>query len=107
MIPASVNVVSSMKATNYERVVEAAVSNATVLDHNISPCEESFIPSVTVCYICHRYNKLYCNEIDNRFSTIIFKGQTFVMYMKMENARDTVTWLQIAKVNCLKHNISL
>ncbi|KAK4008597.1 hypothetical protein OUZ56_013731 [Daphnia magna] len=66
--------IENMKAINYERVVETAVSNATVLDHTISPCEESFIPNVT--------------------------GETFVVYMKMEHARDTVTWLQIAK--CFK-----
>ncbi len=42
------NVASSMKAANYERVVETAVSNATVLDHSVLPCEESFIPNVSV-----------------------------------------------------------
>ncbi|XP_046639042.1 protein O-linked-mannose beta-1,2-N-acetylglucosaminyltransferase 1-like [Daphnia pulicaria] len=66
--------IENMKAANYERVVHTAVRNATVLDHNISPCEESFIPNVS--------------------------GETFVLYMKMEHARDTVTWLQIAK--CFK-----
>ncbi|XP_057375549.1 protein O-linked-mannose beta-1,2-N-acetylglucosaminyltransferase 1-like [Daphnia carinata] len=66
--------IENMKAINYERVIETAVSNATLLDHTISPCEESFIPNVA--------------------------GETFVMYMKMEHARDTVTWLQIAK--CFK-----
>jgi hypothetical protein len=43
-----INAASSMKAANYERVVHTAVRNATVLDHNISPCEESFIPNVSV-----------------------------------------------------------
>ena len=37
-----------MKAANYERVVETAVPNATALDHTVSPCEESFIPDVSV-----------------------------------------------------------
>lgn len=37
-----------MKAANYEKVIEAAMANATVLNHLISPCEESFIPNVTV-----------------------------------------------------------
>lgn len=38
-----------MKADNYERIIEAMMTNATLLDHYISPCQESFIPDdVTV-----------------------------------------------------------
>lgn len=100
-----------MKAINYERVVETAVSNATVLDHTISPCEESFIPNVTVRlrlssieYIYVYFFYLNCRWfLNNNF--IEFKGETFVVYMKMEHARDTVTWLQIAKVIIYMHNI--
>ena len=40
----------SMKASNYEKVIETAMANATVLNHHISPCEESFIPNVTVYF---------------------------------------------------------
>lgn len=90
-----INAVSSMKAANYERVVHTAVHNATVLDHNISPCEESFIPNVSV-----RWNFLPIEwfEFISKFCFHFWKGETFVLYMKMEHARDTVTWLQIAKV---------
>lgn len=92
-----INAASSMKAANYERVVHTAVRNATVLDHNISPCEESFIPNVSV-----RWNFLLPIEWFEFISNFCFlhfwKGETFVLYMKMEHARDTVTWLQIAKV---------
>ena len=38
----------SLKKDNYERVIEAALANATVLNHKVSPCQESFIPDVTV-----------------------------------------------------------
>lgn len=38
-----------MKAANYERVVEAAIGNATVLNHTASPCQDSFIPDSKVC----------------------------------------------------------
>jgi len=40
-----------LKAAEYERVVEEAIRNAYVLNHKISPCNESFIPDVTVSII--------------------------------------------------------
>lgn len=38
----------SLKAANYEKIVEAAIANATVLDHLASPCQDSFIPDTKV-----------------------------------------------------------
>ena len=38
----------SLKAANYERVVEAGIRSATPLDHTGTPCHDSFIPDVRV-----------------------------------------------------------
>lgn len=80
-----------MKAASYERVVEAAISNATVLDQKAFLCQDSFIPDTKVgC------EELKCEIISPRlFKT---QGKTYVLYIKMVNSRDTTTWLQTAKV---------
>ena len=43
----------SLKATNYERLVEAAIRSAKVLDHTKSPCDETFVPDVRVKPFSH------------------------------------------------------
>ena len=47
-----------MKADNYERVIENVAVNALVLDHHVSPCDESFIPNVTVRIPFETFNYL-------------------------------------------------
>ena len=38
----------SLKRKNYEELLEAMISEATVVDHSRSPCEEDFIPEKRV-----------------------------------------------------------
>lgn len=67
--------IDQMDAVGYEKLVASLISTATVLDTGSrSPCQEDFIPDV--------------------------QGRVFVLYVQMENGRDTSTWLSVAK--CLK-----
>ncbi len=64
----------SVKKENYERLIHDLLRKAIVVDHSKSPCEENFIPST--------------------------RGEVYVVFIKMNGARDYSTWLQIAK--CFK-----
>ncbi|XP_023717300.1 protein O-linked-mannose beta-1,2-N-acetylglucosaminyltransferase 1 [Cryptotermes secundus] len=66
--------VDSMKRNNYEELIVSMIKRGTVLDHSKSPCEENFIPDK--------------------------KGEVNIMFIKMEEPKDFVTWLQVAK--CFK-----
>nr|CAD7612863.1 unnamed protein product [Timema genevievae] len=50
------------------------IKRGTILDHSKSPCEENFIPEK--------------------------KGKIMIMFIKMDDPKDFVTWLQVAK--CFK-----
>lgn len=64
----------SVTKDNYEKSIYHLLRQAIVLDHSKSPCEESFIPDT--------------------------KGQVYVLFIKMNSAKDYSTWLQVAK--CFK-----
>ncbi|XP_021923735.1 protein O-linked-mannose beta-1,2-N-acetylglucosaminyltransferase 1-like isoform X2 [Zootermopsis nevadensis] len=63
--------VDSLKKSNYEELIVGMIKRGLILDHSKSPCEENFIP-------------------DN-------KGEIIIMFIKMEEPKDFVTWLQVAK----------
>eukprot|EP00057_Strongylocentrotus_purpuratus_P023346 XP_011677820.1 PREDICTED: protein O-linked-mannose beta-1,2-N-acetylglucosaminyltransferase 1 [Strongylocentrotus purpuratus] len=65
--------VGKMTQDNYEKEMHRQISQAKVLDHRLSPCDEAFIP-----------------ETPNG-------GDTYVMYIRMYNDRDFDTWLSTAK----------
>ena len=64
---------NSLIAENYEEILESLIRDAKVVDHGRSPCDDLFIPDVA--------------------------DEKLVVYIKMEDVRDTSTWLQMAKVN--------
>lgn len=66
--------VDSVKQKNYEELIVDMIKRGTVLDHSRSPCEDNFIPDK--------------------------KGEVNIMFIKMEEPKDFVTWLQVAK--CFK-----
>ncbi|XP_049805744.1 protein O-linked-mannose beta-1,2-N-acetylglucosaminyltransferase 1-like isoform X1 [Schistocerca nitens] len=66
--------IDSIKKDNYEEVIIGMIKHANILDHSKSPCEESFVPEK--------------------------KGETNVMFIKMDEPKDFATWLQVAK--CFK-----
>ncbi|KAJ9595636.1 hypothetical protein L9F63_013188 [Diploptera punctata] len=66
--------VDSVKQSNYEDIIVSMIKRGYVLDHSKSPCEEHFIPDK--------------------------KAEIIIMYIKMEEPKDFVTWLQVAK--CFK-----
>ncbi|XP_069695480.1 protein O-linked-mannose beta-1,2-N-acetylglucosaminyltransferase 1-like isoform X2 [Periplaneta americana] len=66
--------VDSVKKTNYEKQIVDMIKRGLVLDHSKSPCEENFIPDK--------------------------KSDVIIMFIKMEEPKDFVTWLQVAK--CFK-----
>lgn len=59
---------------NYEELIINLIQQGTILDHSKSPCEDDFIPDR--------------------------KDDVFLMFIKMEEPKDFVTWLQVAK--CFK-----
>ena len=64
----------SLKRPAYEEQVHSMIRSSHVLDPMISPCLHNFsVP------------------LNNRHN------QPNVLYIKMENAKDTETWLQVAK----------
>ncbi len=63
-----------VKKDNYERSIHELLQKAIVVDHSKSPCEENFIPET--------------------------RDEVYVMFIKMNSARDYSTWLQVAK--CFK-----
>ncbi|XP_066996973.1 protein O-linked-mannose beta-1,2-N-acetylglucosaminyltransferase 1 [Anabrus simplex] len=66
--------IDSVKKNNYEELIISMIKRGNILDHSKSPCEENFIPER--------------------------KGEVNVMFIKMEEPKDFVTWLQVAK--CFK-----
>nr|CAD7461648.1 unnamed protein product [Timema tahoe] len=66
--------VDSIKRDNYEQLIVGMIKRGTILDHSKSPCEENFIPEK--------------------------KGKIMIMFIKMDDPKDFVTWLQVAK--CFK-----
>ena len=55
----------------YEKLLESEISHANVLNHDQSPCEETYFPE---------------------------KGdKANVLYIEMSHAKDFVTWLALAK----------
>ncbi|XP_046405731.1 protein O-linked-mannose beta-1,2-N-acetylglucosaminyltransferase 1-like isoform X2 [Ischnura elegans] len=66
--------IDDVKKNNYEELIVGLIKKGTVLDHTKSPCDENFIPDR--------------------------KGDVFIMYIKMDDPKDFVTWLQVAK--CFK-----
>ncbi|PSN55689.1 Protein O-linked-mannose beta-1 [Blattella germanica] len=66
--------VESIKKSNYEELIVNMIKHGTFLDHSKSPCEENFIPDK--------------------------KGEVIILFIKMEEPRDSTTWLQVAK--CFK-----
>ncbi|KAL1130280.1 hypothetical protein AAG570_013218 [Ranatra chinensis] len=71
------NVESVMK-NNYEQLILNLLKNGKCLDHSKSPCDDNFIPT----------NSKVCGE------------DVYLLFIKMSDAKDFGTWLQIAK--CLK-----
>ncbi|XP_013404998.1 protein O-linked-mannose beta-1,2-N-acetylglucosaminyltransferase 1-like [Lingula anatina] len=67
--------IDKMKKDEYEKLLHDIIQRATVLDHSVDPCNESFIPDVKA-------------------------DVTHVLYIKMDHASDFSTWKGIAK--CLK-----
>lgn len=66
--------VDSVKKKHYEELIVNMIKSGNILDHSKSPCEENFIPEK--------------------------KGDINVMFIKMDEPKDFVTWLQVAK--CFK-----
>uniref|UniRef100_A0A1B6DHI8 Protein O-linked-mannose beta-1,2-N-acetylglucosaminyltransferase n=2 Tax=Clastoptera arizonana TaxID=38151 RepID=A0A1B6DHI8_9HEMI len=66
--------IDSVIKDSYEELILNLIQQGTVLDHSKSPCEEDFIPDK--------------------------KNEVFLMFIKMEDPKDFVTWLQVAK--CFK-----
>ncbi|XP_023710979.1 protein O-linked-mannose beta-1,2-N-acetylglucosaminyltransferase 1-like [Cryptotermes secundus] len=58
----------SIKKNNYEELIVDIIKRGLVLDHSKSPCEENFIPDK--------------------------KGEIIIMFIKMEESKDFVMWLQ-------------
>nr|XP_054765150.1 protein O-linked-mannose beta-1,2-N-acetylglucosaminyltransferase 1-like [Lytechinus pictus] len=65
--------VDKMVQEEYEKEMHRQISQAKVLDHRLSPCDEAFIP-----------------DTPNG-------GETYVMYIRVYNDRDFDTWLSTAK----------
>lgn len=63
--------VEKMKKDGYEKEMHKLISQATVLDHSLSPCEERFLPQT--------------------------QGVTYVVYIQMINDQDFETWSGLAK----------
>ena len=57
----------------YEEDMNRLISQASVLDHTLPPCEDSFVPDTT--------------------------GKSYVMYIQMYNEQDYETWSVLAKVS--------
>ncbi|KAL0604513.1 Protein O-linked-mannose beta-1,2-N-acetylglucosaminyltransferase 1 [Plecturocebus cupreus] len=63
--------VDSLKKEAYEVEIHRLLSEAEVLDHSKSPCEDSFLPDT--------------------------EGHTYVAFIRMEKDDDFTTWTQLAK----------
>ncbi|XP_074640445.1 protein O-linked-mannose beta-1,2-N-acetylglucosaminyltransferase 1-like [Tubulanus polymorphus] len=66
--------VESMRKDKYEDVISGLLKEAVVLNHDVSPCDDSFIPDT--------------------------KDKTYVMFIQMLNPKDYTTWKLLAK--CLR-----
>ncbi|XP_077980991.1 protein O-linked-mannose beta-1,2-N-acetylglucosaminyltransferase 1-like [Glandiceps talaboti] len=63
--------VDKLKKEAYEEDVNKLISNAVLVDHSKSPCQDDFIPDSS--------------------------GKTYVMYIKMAQEQDYETWSELAK----------
>lgn len=77
--------VDQLKKDQYEQVISGLLRKAIVLDHSRSPCEAGFFPKSSSA------NQLISNSY-NAADT-----DTYVLFIKQNDARDSKTFLRLAK----------